>query len=214
MKFDRKHLLLYAVTDRAWTSEHTLYEQAEAALRGGATCLQLREKDMDMDAFANEAAQIRALCHRYGVPFLVNDSVEVARRAGADGVHVGQRDMPADKVRALLGPGCIVGVSAQTVEQALEAERRGADYLGVGAVFSTSTKRDAAPVSRRTLREICAAVSIPVCAIGGITLENAPTLAGTGIAGLAVVSAVFAAPDIEAAAQALHRAALAIVKEA
>ncbi len=214
MKFDRKHLLLYAVTDRAWTGEHTLYEQAEAALRGGATCLQLREKDMDMDAFANEAAQIRALCHRYGVPFLVNDSVEVARRAGADGVHVGQRDMPADKVRALLGPGCIVGVSAQTVEQALEAERRGADYLGVGAVFSTSTKRDAAPVSRRTLREICAAVSIPVCAIGGITLENAPTLAGTGIAGLAVVSAVFAAPDIEAAAQALHRAALAIVKEA
>lgn len=177
MKFDRKHLLLYAVTDRAWTGEHTLYEQAEAALRGGATCLQLREKDMDMDAFANEAAQIRALCHRYGVPFLVNDSVEVARRAGADGVHVGQRDMPADKVRALLGPGCIVGVSAQTVEQALEAERRGADYLGVGAVFSTSTKRDAAPVSRRTLREICAAVSIPVCAIGGITLENAPTLA-------------------------------------
>ena len=214
MKFDRKHLLLYAVTDRAWTGEHTLYEQAEAALRGGATCLQLREKDMDMDAFANEAAQIRALCHRYGGPFLVNDSVEVARRAGADGVHVGQRDMPADKVRALLGPGCIVGVSAQTVEQALEAERRGADYLGVGAVFSTSTKRDAAPVSRRTLREICAAVSIPVCAIGGITLENAPTLAGTGIAGLAVVSAVFAAPDIEAAAQALHRAALAIVKEA
>ncbi len=214
MKFDRKHLLLYAVTDRAWTGEHTLYEQAEAALRGGATCLQLREKDMDMDAFANEAAQIRALCHRYGVPFLVNDSVEVARRAGADGVHVGQRDMPADKVRALLGPGCIVGVSAQTVEQALEAERRGADYLGVGAVFSTSTKRDVAPVSRRTLREICAAVSIPVCAIGGITLENAPTLAGTGIAGLAVVSAVFAAPDIEAAAQALHRAALAIVKEA
>ena len=214
MKFDRKHLLLYAVTDRAWTGEHTLYEQAEAALRGGATCLQLREKDMDMDAFANEAAQIRALCHRYGVPCLVNDSVEVARRAGADGVHVGQRDMPADKVRALLGPGCIVGVSAQTVEQALEAERRGADYLGVGAVFSTSTKRDAAPVSRRTLREICAAVSIPVCAIGGITLENAPTLAGTGIAGLAVVSAVFAAPDIEAAAQALHRAALAIVKEA
>ena len=214
MKFDRKPLLLYAVTDRAWTGEHTLYEQAEAALRGGATCLQLREKDMDMDAFANEAAQIRALCHRYGVPFLVNDSVEVARRAGADGVHVGQRDMPADKVRALLGPGCIVGVSAQTVEQALEAERRGADYLGVGAVFSTSTKRDAAPVSSRTLREICAAVSIPVCAIGGITLENAPTLAGTGIAGLAVVSAVFAAPDIEAAAQALHRAALAIVKEA
>lgn len=129
-------------------------------------------------------AQIRALCHRYGVPFLVNDSVEVARRAGADGVHVGQRDMPADKVRALLGPGCIVGVSAQTVEQALEAERRGADYLGVGAVFSTSTKRDAAPVSRRTLREICAAVSIPVCAIGGITLENAPTLAGTASPGL------------------------------
>ena len=213
MKFGREQLLLYAVTDRAWTGAQTLYAQAESALRGGATCLQLREKDLDMDAFAAAAGQIRALCRRYGVPFIVNDSVEIALRCGADGIHVGQRDMPPDEVRARVGPDCIVGVSAQTVEQALRAERLGADYLGVGAVFSTSTKRDAAPVSRETLREICAAVSIPVCAIGGITLENAPALAGTGIAGLAVVSALFAAPDVAAAARALRCAAEKIVNE-
>ena len=213
MKFGREQLLLYAVTARAWTGAQPLYAQAESALRGGATCLQLREKDLDMDAFADEAVQIRALCRRYGVPFIVNDSVEIALRCGADGIHVGQRDMPPDEVRARVGPDCIVGVSAQTVEQALRAERLGADYLGVGAVFSTSTKRDAAPVSRETLREICAAVSIPVCAIGGITLENAPALAGTGIAGLAVVSALFAAPDVAAAARALRCAAEKIVNE-
>lgn len=137
MKFDRKHLLLYAVTDRAWTGEHTLYEQAEAALRGGATCLQLREKDMDMDAFANEAAQIRALCHRYGVPFLVNDSVEVARRAGADGVHVGQRDMPADKVRARWAPAALsacrpdggAGAGSRTPGRRLPGRGRGVFHL-------------------------------------------------------------------------------------
>ena len=135
MKFGREQLLLYAVTDRAWTGAQTLYAQAESALRGGATCLQLREKDLDMDAFADEAVQIRALCRRYGVPFIVNDSVEIALRCGADGIHVGQRDMPPDEVRARVGPDCIVGVSAQTVEQALRAERLGADYLGVARGF-------------------------------------------------------------------------------
>ena len=207
-------LKLYAVTDNAWLGERSLAQCVEAALAGGATFVQLRDKQATGDALRAEAEELLALCRAAGVPFVVNDDVECALAVGADGVHVGQDDMACERARALLGPDAIVGVSTQTVEQALEAERRGADYLGVGAVFSTSTKRDAAPVSRRTLREICAAVSIPVCAIGGITLENAPTLAGTGIAGLAVVSAVFAAPDIEAAAQALHRAALAIVKEA
>lgn len=214
MKCDKKDLLLYAVTDRAWLGGRTLAEQVEEALRGGATFVQLREKELAGEALLAEAREIQALCRRYRVPFVIDDDVALARQIDADGVHVGQSDMEAQKARALLGEDKILGVSAQTVEQAVLAEQNGADYLGVGAVFSTSTKRDAAPVSRRTLREICAAVSIPVCAIGGITLENAPTLAGTGIAGLAVVSAVFAAPDIEAAAQALHRAALAIVKEA
>ena len=203
MKFGREQLLLYAVTDRAWTGAQTLYAQAESALRGGATCLQLREKDLDMDAFADEAVQIRALCRRYGVPFIVNDSVEIALRCGADGIHVGQRDMPPDEVRARVGPDCIVGVSAQTVEQALRAERLGADYLGVGAVFSTSTKLDACEVPLETLRAICAAVHIPVVAIGGIGAQNVAALAGTGIAGIAVVSALFAAKDTRRAAEEL-----------
>lgn len=215
MNCDKNSLLLYAVTDRAWLQPgETLLGRVRDAIEGGATFVQLREKDLDPAAFLAEGREIGALCREMGVPFVVDDDVDLALACGADGAHVGQSDLAAGEARKKLGPDKILGVSAQTVEQALAAERAGADYLGVGAVFSTSTKRDAAPVSRRTLREICAAVSIPVCAIGGITLENAPTLAGTGIAGLAVVSAVFAAPDIEAAAQALHRAALAIVKEA
>ena len=215
MNCDKNSLLLYAVTDRAWLQVgETLLGRVRDAIEGGATFVQLREKDLDHAAFLAEGREIGALCREMGVPFVVDDDVDLALACGADGAHVGQSDLAAGEARKKLGPDKILGVSAQTVEQALAAERAGADYLGVGAVFSTSTKRDAAPVSRRTLREICAAVSIPVCAIGGITLENAPTLAGTGIAGLAVVSAVFAAPDIEAAAQALHRAALAIVKEA
>ena len=206
MKFGREQLLLYAVTDRAWTGAQTLYAQAESALRGGATCLQLREKDLDMDAFADEAVQIRALCRRYGVPFIVNDSVEIALRCGADGIHVGQRDMPPDEVRARVGPDCIVGVSAQTVEQALRAERLGADYLGVGAVFSTSTKLDACEVPLETLRAICAAVRIPVVAIGGIAQSNVAQLAGSGICGVAVISAIYAAKDIQKASADLRLA--------
>ena len=214
MKHNPALFTLYAVTDRTWLGERTLAQVVEEALAGGVTLLQLREKGMPEEAFIQEARTLLPLCRRYRVPLIINDNVSVALRSGADGVHLGQEDMPLREARRILGPDKIIGISARTVSDALRAEESGADYLGVGAVFSTSTKRDAAPVSRRTLREICAAVSIPVCAIGGITLENAPTLAGTGIAGLAVVSAVFAAPDIEAAAQALHRAALAIVKEA
>ena len=213
MKCDKKDLLLYAVTDRAWLGGRTLAEQVEEALRGGATFVQLREKELAGEALLAEAREIQALCRRYRVPFVIDDDVALARQIDADGVHVGQSDMEAQKARALLGEDKILGVSAQTVEQAVLAEQNGADYLGVGAVFSTSTKRDAAPVSRETLREICAAVAIPVCAIGGITLENAPALAGTGIAGLAVVSALFAAPDVAAAARALRCAAEKIVNE-
>lgn len=207
MKLDRKKLLLYAITDRAWTGRQTLYEQVEAALRGGVTCLQLREKGLDAEEFKREALQIRALCAEYGVPFIINDNVELARSVGADGVHVGQSDTPVGQARAYLGPNRIVGATAKTVELARAAQAAGADYLGVGSVFPTSTKADAVPLPPGMLREICAAVSIPVCAIGGITQDNVRLLSASGIAGVAVVSAIFGAEDICAAAQALRREA-------
>lgn len=197
MKCDKRHMLLYAVTDRAWTGKRTLYQQVEAALKGGVTCVQLREKALDETAFLQEARDICALCRRYGVPFIVNDNVDVAVACGADGVHVGQSDMEAGRVRAAVGGGMMIGVSARTVEEALAAQRAGADYLGVGAVFATSTKLDAEAVSRQTLKDICAAVDIPVAAIGGIGKNNILELSGTGIDGVALVSAIFGAEDIE-----------------
>ena len=210
MKCDERTLLLYAVTDRHWTGRQTLAEQVRECLEGGATMIQLREKEMEEGAFEKEAEEIKAICREYGVPFIVNDNVEVAMRCGADGVHVGQRDMEAGEVRKKIGSHRILGVSAQTVEQAVLAQRRGADYLGVGSVFPTSTKRDADAVSLETLRQICAAVSIPVVAIGGITEENVTQLKGSGIAGAAVVSAVFGAPDIRLAAGRLKEKLLSI----
>ena len=192
-----ERLRLYAVTDRAWTGRQTLSEQVEAALRGGVTRVQLREKAMERDAFREEALEIKALCHRYGVPLILNDDVALALEIGADGVHVGQSDMRADDVRARVGKGMIVGVTAKTVEQALAAQAAGADYLGSGAVFGTSTKADAKPMSLETLRSICAAVDIPVVAIGGVNGGNISRLAGTGVCGAAVVSGIFAAQDIE-----------------
>ena len=167
MNCDNASLLLYAVTDRSWLHGQTLYEQAEQALQGGATFLQLREKELDEAHFQEEAIALKALCKQYGVPFVLDDNVALAVATDADGVHVGQSDMAAGKVRALIGPDKILGVSAQTVDEALLAEREGADYLGVGAVFPTGTKTDANAVSYDTLREICAAVSIPVIASGG-----------------------------------------------
>ena len=197
MKFDKSSLLLYAVTDRAWLNGRTLYQCVEESLRGGVTCVQLREKDMDDDAFFSEAMEIKALCHDYCVPFVINDSVPVALRCGADGIHVGQHDMKAGTVRSAIGGSMFLGVSAQTVEQAVAAELNGADYLGVGAVFPTSTKLDADAVSIETLTKICYSVSIPAVAIGGVCGENIPRLSGTGIAGAALVSAIFAAGDIQ-----------------
>lgn len=190
-------LRLYAVTDRAWTFRQTLFEQVECALRGGVTLVQLREKSMERAAFLEEALEIKALCHRYGVPLIINDDVGLAIKCGADGVHVGQSDMRAGDVRARVGKGMIVGVTAKTVEQALAAQAAGADYLGSGAVFGTSTKADAKPMSLDTLRSICAAVDIPVVAIGGVNKGNISLLAGTGVSGAAVVSGIFAAQDIE-----------------
>lgn len=194
----KQAMLLYAVTDRAWTGEKTLVQQAEEALRGGATCLQLREKELGSEAFLAEAVELKELCGRFSVPFIINDDVEVAVRCGADGIHVGQNDMAASHVRAQIGADKILGVSAQTVEQALLAQRCGADYIGVGAVFPTSTKSDADAVSYETLKAICSAVSIPLVAIGGIYKHNIMQLAGTGVDGVALVSAIFASADIEA----------------
>ena len=197
MKFDKSAMLLYAVTDRAWVGRQTLYEQVECAIRGGVTCLQLREKELDSGSFFEEAEKIKLLCNKSNVPLIVNDNVEIAVKCGADGVHIGQEDMAAAEVRRIIGKDMILGVSAQTVEQAKKAEQDGADYLGVGAVFPTSTKLDAADVPYDTLKEICAAVKIPVVAIGGIKRENIKMLSGNGISGIAVVSAIFAAEDIE-----------------
>lgn len=198
-----KDLLLYAVTDRYWLGNHTLTQDVEAALKGGATMIQLREKTLCDADFLAEAKVIKALCAQYNVPFIINDNVAIARACDADGIHVGQKDMEADDVRALIGSTKLLGVSAQTVEQALLAQSMGADYLGVGAVYTTGTKADADNVSMDTLTDICAAVDIPVVAIGGITQENLSGLSGTGIAGIAVVSAIFAAEDIKGATQAL-----------
>ena len=197
MKCKPEWMRLYAVTDRAWLRGQTLYEQVEAALRGGVTCVQLREKELDAETFLREAFELRDLCRGYGVPFIVNDAVDIAVKVRADGVHVGQSDMAARDVRALVGPDMLLGVSAKTVEQALAAEAAGADYLGTGALFSTSTKQDASCITFDTARAICAAVDIPVTGIGGITPENLPELAGLGLDGVALVSAIFAAPDIE-----------------
>lgn len=197
MKCDKQMMRLYAVTDRAWVGRQSLYEQVEAALKGGATCVQLREKNLDDEAFLREALEISALCRRYGVPFFINDNVDVAIRCHADGVHVGQEDMQAAQVRKRVGPDMMIGVSVHSVEEALEAVRNGADCLGAGAVFATSTKTDVHTMPRETLRAICAAVEIPVVAIGGINKRNISELAGTGVDGVALVSAIFGADDIE-----------------
>ena len=212
MKCDRQTMRLYAVTDRAWVGRQTLPEQVEAALKGGATCVQLREKELDGAAFLEEARTLAALCRRYGVPLIINDNVEVALASGADGVHVGQDDLTVEQVRRLAGDRLIVGVSAHSVEQALAAQAGGADYLGVGAVFATATKSDAHVLPRETLAEICRAVDIPVVAIGGIGEDNLLQLAGTGVDGAALVSAIFSALDIEGQCRKLRALSERMVK--
>lgn len=203
MNCSSEDLLVYAVTDRSWLNGESLYSQVEKALKGGATFIQLREKELDEEDFLKEAIEIKELCKQYHVPFVINDNVDIACKMDADGVHVGQSDMEAGNVRAKLGSDKIIGVSAQTVEQALLAESCGADYLGVGAVFPTGTKSDAVEVGYETLKEICDAVHIPVVAIGGIASNNIIKLKGSGASGVAVVSAIFASKDIEAATQEL-----------
>ena len=208
MRFDRRQLMVYAVTDRTWTGKMSLYDQVEAALRGGATMVQMREKGLTDDTvwdYLEEARRLRVLTERYSVPLLIDDNVKLALLCGADGVHVGQNDMDAAQARALLGPDKILGVTAKTVEQAIKAQEQGADYLGSGAVFGTSTKADALPMTMERLGEICRSVSIPVVAIGGICLENIGKLRGSGAAGAAVVSGIFGAEDIEGTVRKLRR---------
>ena len=204
MKCDKHTMLLYAVTDRAWTGRETLRQQVEDALKGGVTCVQLREKELDDAAFLQEAMELSALCRSYGVPFIINDNVEIAIKCQADGIHVGQEDMAAADVRAKVGPDMIIGVSAHSVEEAQLAVAHGADYLGVGAAFTTSSKPEAGHIDAETIRAICETVKIPVIAIGGIKEENLLRLRGNGLCGVAVISAIFAQKDIEAATRRLH----------
>lgn len=200
----RQAMLLYAVTDSAWLNGRTLTECVDQAIRGGATFVQLREKELPHDQVVALGEELGALCRDRGVPFVVDDDVQAALECGADGVHVGQDDMACVKARELLGPDAIVGVSAQTVEQALKAQADGADYLGVGALIPTPTKPDAVDVTLDELKAICDAVDIPVVGIGGLNARTIPDLAGCGAGGAAVVSAIFAADDCYKAARELR----------
>lgn len=213
MRFCESMLRLYAVTDRSWLGSQTLYEQVESAIKGGATCVQLREKEADYETFRKEARKLRELCSRYGVPLIINDNVALALEIGADGIHVGQSDLDARLVRAMVGEEMILGVTAKTVEQAIKAQTSGANYLGSGAVFGSTTKTDTRPMSKQMLQEICEAVSIPVVAIGGIHLENIGQLRGTSIRGAAVVSGIFAAENIEAECRLLRKRMEEIISE-
>lgn len=195
MKCDKNTMLLYAVTDRAWVGKMSLYEQVEATLQNGATCIQIREKELGDETFLEEAKEMAALCKRYHVPLIINDNVEIAIACHADGIHVGQEDMKASDVRKRVGEDMIIGVSAHTVEEALEAVENGADYLGLGAVFTTSTKADVDVMPFETLKEICAAVNVPTVAIGGISKENVMKLSESGVDGVAVISAIFGAEN-------------------
>lgn len=205
MKLDKDSLLLYVVTDRSWLKENPLAFEVEKTLKAGATFIQLREKEMSDEEFLKEAKEIKTLTDKYKVPFVINDNIDIALKVDADGVHVGQSDMDAKDVRKLIGSDKILGVSASNAEQAEKAERSGADYLGVGAVFSTSTKKDADNVSFETLKEICESVNIPVIAIGGISEENIYKLKDSGIVGVAVISAIFAKSDIIEATKTIRK---------
>ena len=204
MRLDKKYMHLYAVTDRAWTGNKTLYEQIKEALENGVTCVQLREKNLDEASFIEEAKKICVLCRQYNTPFIVNDNVNVAIASNADGIHIGQDDMGLKDVRKIVGENMIIGISAHTVEEAKFAQENGADYIGIGAVFETSTKNDVDVIPYEKVKSICDAVDIPKVAIGGINAENILKLKGSGIDGVAVVSAIFGAKDIGKATKELY----------
>ena len=204
MRLDKKYMQLYAVTDRAWTGNKTLYEQIKEALENGVTCVQLREKNLDEASFIEEAKKISVLCRQYNIPFIVNDNVNVAIASNADGIHIGQEDMGLKDVREIVGESMIIGISAHTVEEAKFAQENGADYIGIGAVFETSTKNDVEVIPYEKVKSICDAVDMPKVAIGGINAENILKLKGSGIDGVAVVSAIFGAKDIGKATKELY----------
>ena len=207
MTFSKDMLTLYAITDEGCLKGRDLFEQAELALQGGVTCLQLRDKNMDTDTLAETASELLKICRRYGVPLIVNDNYSAALKSGADGVHVGIDDAPVAEIRRIAGKDFIIGATAKTVEQAVRAEKAGADYIGVGAVFPSPTKKNAIRITPSQLREIASSVEIPAVAIGGITADNAGEIKGCGQCGIAVVSAVFAADDVRSAAEKLRRIA-------
>ncbi|MEI3265677.1 MAG: thiamine phosphate synthase [Frisingicoccus sp.] len=201
---DKKILQLYAVTDRQWLQKgQSLADVVEAAILGGATLIQLREKTMDDESFICEAMEVKKVTDAYGIPLIINDNLKVCLACDAAGVHVGQDDLRAEKVRELLGPDKIIGVTAKTVEQAKAAVRQGADYLGSGAMFGSSTKSEARPMTLDEFKEIRRSVSVPIVLIGGIDAENIRELKGSGAQGVAVVSGIFAQPDVEAPQESL-----------
>ncbi len=214
MNIRRKDLLLYAVTDRSWLKGDSLIRQVREAVEAGVTLLQLREKELPFDELIALAEEIHEITKQYGIPLIINDNVEAALVVGAEGVHLGQEDMELQNARTRLGNDKIIGISAHTVEEAIKAQNSGADYIGTGAIFSTATKSDAHDVALQTLSAICSAVSIPVVAIGGITKENMQKLKGSGIAGVAVVSAIFAQPEIGRATKELADLAKQVIGEA
>lgn len=213
MKFNEKMLLLYAVTDQTWVGRQTLLEQIEDALKGGATIIQLREKKLDVDSFVEEAIQVRKLCHKYNVPLIINDNIDVALKSGADGVHVGIEDIPVAEIRKHVSSDFIIGATCKTVEQAKIAEAAGADYMGVGAVFPSPTKNNAIRITNEQLRQIVSAVSIPAVAIGGISYDNVFEIKGSSVSGVAVVSAIFAAENIEKATALLKERVMSMVEK-
>lgn len=208
MNCKREDLVLYAVTDRSWLDGETMAEQVEKALQGGVTFIQLREKNLSDTEFLAEAKEMKKICGRYGVKLIINDRADIAKESGADGVHLGQGDGSVQKARSILGADKVIGVSARTLEQALQAQADGADYLGSGAVFHTGTKNDAKPLDHKVLKQICETVDIPVVAIGGVSRDNVLDLTGSGVSGIAVVSAIFAQDDIGQAAQELVQLSL------
>lgn len=213
MKFSKEMLLLYAVTERRWANKQTLYEQIEQALKGGVTMLQLREKNLCEEEFVKEALKVKELCHRYNVPLIINDNLDVALKSGADGIHVGIEDMPVIEIRRNVPKNFIIGATAKTVNQARLAQDSGADYLGVGAIFPSPTKKNAVRITVSQLKEICSSVAVPVVAIGGICLENMDELCKCGISGIAVVSSVFASSDIKQASIQLKGRAKTILSQ-
>lgn len=211
MKLDNNSMVLYAITDRTWLGEKSLAQAVEEAIKGGATFVQLREKNISFDEFIKLAKEVKAVTDKYKIPFVINDNIAVACEVGADGVHIGQGDEAIKIAREILGKNKIIGISANNPQDAICAELGGADYIGAGSVFSTSTKLDAKNITIEVLRDIAEAVSIPVVAIGGINKENVINLSGCGIAGVCIVSAIFSKDIIKEAASELFKLSKQVV---